>query len=152
MHLSGGFQGGKYESASSAVKQGFEREMVQVRERCWVDRREGPRRGECQVCGKGFNGEGAWEEGMECLGRHFERGEGKEGFKLGEDEALTEWAVREGVVRDLEGRGRWLAGVEPSEGGEQNNESDRVGRRGRRMNVAVAVVVTDEDEDDEDEY
>jgi hypothetical protein len=136
MHLSEGFKGGKYEDGSKGVKEGFESMMEGVRDRCWVQRREGPTKGKCGVCGKGFDGVGSWEEGMECLGKHFERGEGKEGVE--EDERLTEWAIREGVVRDLGERGRWLVGVGlGEEEGDADVEARRAGRRARRAAAGV---------------
>jgi hypothetical protein len=155
MHLPASFGAGKYENAAPARKEEFDRDMEEVRARCWVVRREGPRRAQCGVCGKAFEGIGAWEERMEHLGRHFERGERGEGDGVKEDEWLTEWAVGEAVVTDLGARGKWLVGMKPDEEEEKVEDGvavavgdARVGRRERR--TAVAVAVEDEDDSDDD--
>lgn len=129
----------KYEQASKEERERFERSMDAVRERCWVVRRQKPRVCGCTVrdCGRVFEGENAWEERMEHVGKHFERGEGV--HEQGEDVYLTRWAVGEGLVSDLGLQGRWLVGMEPAEGG-----ADGGARRGRRA-------VAGRGEQDEDE-
>ena len=148
------------------MREEFDKGMEEVRERCWVVRRERPQMAMCGVgdCGRVFRGEGAWEERMEHVGKHFERGEGAaqgqgQGQGIREDTYLTEWAVKEGIVRDLGGRGVWLVGIEPDDatapaavvGGRGG-----VGRGARRGAAAAGTAgrrsaIKDEDEDDDDD-
>lgn len=116
---------GKWENASEGQKADFDADMEGVRERCWVVRRERPARSRCGVCSKVFEGTDSWEERMEHVGKHFERGEGAE---VAEDEMLTAWAVEEGLVVDFGAKGQWLVGLEPHD----LNQSARPARRGRR--------------------
>jgi hypothetical protein len=115
----------KWENATEKQRREFESGMDEVRVRCWVVKREKPGRSGCVVrgCGKEF---GDWEERMEHIGKHFERGESEE---VVEDELLTKWAVAEQLVADLGARGKWLVGMEPQEG------NARMGRRGRRSTL-----------------
>lgn len=142
---------GKYENASQKQKDEFDASMEAVRERCWVVRREKPAQASCGVCCREFIGENAWEERMEHVGKHFERGEGMDVDGVDEDEYLTQWAVGEGLVRDLGSRGRWLVGLEPGDADRDGNDGLRPGRRGRRTAVALAVKAEDDEEEDEDE-
>jgi hypothetical protein len=123
MHLP--FSTAKWENTTEKQRAQFESGMDEVRERCWVVKREKPARSGCVVrgCEKGFTD---WEERMEHVGKHFERGEGGE---VVEDEFLTAWAVAEKLVADLGARGKWLVGMEPQDG------NARMGRRGRRSTL-----------------
>ncbi|KAI9879465.1 MAG: hypothetical protein M1830_008424 [Pleopsidium flavum] len=91
--------------ATGADRERFEAGLERVRQRCWVKRRETPEKSECGFC-KGeeaggrtvpFEGPGSWEERMEHVGRHFEKGDGqKVGWR--EDVGLREWMVTEGLL------------------------------------------------------
>lgn len=117
----------------------------------------------CGVCEKVFRGENAWEERMEHVGKHFERGEGSgsaagAGAVVAEDTYLTEWAVREGIVRDLGQQGKWLVGIEPDDtftpaapvaGGRGAGRSS--GRRSAAAAAAPSAIKSEEDDDDDDD-
>lgn len=81
------------------LKNAFEASLEQVRQRCWVEIRQPPDESYCGFCGRGFQGPKSWEERMEHVGKHFERGEKDER----EDEGLREWALSEGLIRPSEG-------------------------------------------------
>jgi hypothetical protein len=64
---------------------------------CLVTRREPPQRAACPKpdCRKEFEGQNAWEEWTEHVGRHMEKGEGP---VLGADGLLAQWALDEGII------------------------------------------------------
>jgi hypothetical protein len=101
---------GRYEDASVELRESFERSMESVGQRCWVDRRELPKHSSCGFCGRSFLGVTGWEEYMEHVAQHIEKGE----TTFEEDVHLTQWAISEGIVRDLGEQGRWLVGMEPT--------------------------------------
>ena len=138
-----------YEALSREKKGSWEAAMELVRERCWVRRREAPVGVSCGVEGCRERKRWGWEERMEHVAGHWEKGE-----RSGEgvDEVLLEWCVREGIV--VEDGGRWvLTGLKTHE-----VQGKKAGaRRGLRSQeediVKVEEVVGDggnEVEDEED--
>lgn len=159
-------------SASGAEKDYFEKNLEEVRRRCWVPLRDAPPRSSCGYCAphpsrpasasdpklqdvrdsnnntskknqnKPFIGLGSWDERMEHVGRHLEKG------TLGpevEDLELRNWMLAEGLLEVVKGGGYKVIGV----GGK---------RRGRSATAAAgaavqeeAVEVGEEDADGEDE-
>jgi hypothetical protein len=97
---------------SAKAKEEFEQSLEEVRRRCWVKVRDPPNESWCGYCGRTFEGPGSWEERMEHVGRHLERGDfpGFDGGPRGideerEDEKLREWLLDEGLLEkeDLDG-------------------------------------------------
>ncbi|RMZ78071.1 hypothetical protein DV737_g4055, partial [Chaetothyriales sp. CBS 132003] len=88
-------KGKEWATWSNKEKNIFESFMVEVRERCWVYRRGPPSESLCGVCGRSFvddTGDDeakAWEERMDHVGRHYERGE--QDKRLHEDDGLRKW-------------------------------------------------------------
>lgn len=144
-------------AASRAEKDAFDASLEAMRERCWISLRDPPPRSTCGFCGHGRTGsqtepasikgedaeaeddatEGtevvfdAWDERMEHVGKHLERGETGER----EDEVLREWMVSEGLV--AKEKGAWRV----------------VGCGGRRRGRAASdpgAAKTDRDGDGED--
>jgi hypothetical protein len=94
-----------------------------IQKRCWVPLRESPPRSVCGICphtaaapatggagpdrapGSLWDGPGTWDDRMEHVGRHLEKGEG--GGDEDEDVGLREWMRREGLLAP-DGPGRWL--------------------------------------------
>jgi hypothetical protein len=107
---------------SKKVSDDFEEGLEAVRQRCWQERRQAPKKSKCIFCAHSFVGETAWEERMEHIGKHFERAD-REKKRLGrgeEDLDLRDWAVREGIVVDCGEGGFWLdgsKGISVSHGG-----------------------------------
>ena len=132
MHLEevwGGAKAGVYEELSREEKRAWEEAMERVRLRCFVVRREAPVGVGCCVKGCKERKKWGWDERMEHVAGHWERGERRE---EGVDEGLLEWCVREGLV--VEDGGRWvLRGMEGErvESGVEKGRR-RVGRRGLR--------------------
>jgi len=99
--------------ATRAERERFEAGLEGVRQRCWVKRREMPERSECGFCKSEeaggrtvpFEGPGAWEERMEHVGRHFEKGDAQK-VVWREDVGLREWMVSEGLLERV-GEGRF---------------------------------------------
>jgi hypothetical protein len=87
---------------SQQAKDDFEAGLETVRERCWRENRQAPQQSVCGFCRHLFDGPSSWEERMEHVGKHYEKGEGEEK----EDEELREWAVREGLLRQIS-NGTW---------------------------------------------
>lgn len=86
----------------------FESNLESVRKRCWVKLHDIPPRSMCGFCmheGKSvfFQGKGAWEDRMEHIGRHLERGEKEED----EDTLLRQWMIGEDLLRWEQGSGQW---------------------------------------------
>lgn len=86
-------------------REAFERSLDDIRERCWHQQRKPPVRSQCGFCGQNFRGEYSWDERMEHVGRHHERDE-QPAVEM-EDVGLREWAIREGIIRPVEGKG-WI--------------------------------------------
>ena len=101
---------------SKTVNEEFEEGLEEVRLRCWRERRQGPKRSQCIFCHLRFEGESAWEERMEHIGKHFEKAE-REKKDLGEgkeDPELRVWALEQGIAVDCGDRGCWLDGMQGS--------------------------------------
>lgn len=88
---------------SERLNNAFEASLDEVRQRCWIENRQPPTQSRCGFCGRGFQGPQSWEERMEHVGKHFERGDRDEQ----EDEALREWALGQGVIQPF-GDGGWV--------------------------------------------
>jgi hypothetical protein len=98
---------------SKKVHDDFEEGLEAVRQRCWQERRQAPKKSTCIFCALGFVGENAWEERMEHIGKHFERAD-REKKRLGrgdEDLELRAWALKEGIVIDCGEKGFLLDGL-----------------------------------------
>ncbi|MCJ1469814.1 hypothetical protein MMC07_008456 [Pseudocyphellaria aurata] len=114
---------GPHATAPRAEKDAFDASLETTQQRCWIALRESPPRSTCGFCLNGrtadvheageaeddategkevvFEGSGAWDDRMEHVGKHLERGETGER----EDEGLRDWMVRQGLV-SME-RGAW---------------------------------------------
>lgn len=108
---------------------------------CLVVKREAPGALGCPVrgCETWFEGRGAWDDRMEHVGKHLERGagEGSGHVDQGDDRYLVSWALREGIV---EGK--------PGVVGEFRL---CVGERGGKVEVRDASEEVDVDAEGEDE-
>ncbi|KAL8653276.1 MAG: hypothetical protein Q9226_003912 [Calogaya cf. arnoldii] len=110
-------------SAPRAERDYFDKNLDEVRQRCWVSLREAPPRSSCGFCAPHpsrqtplfgsdlhehehpqskkhnkpaiFTGPGSWEERMEHVGRHLEKG--TVGIEV-EDLELREWMLQEGLL------------------------------------------------------
>lgn len=101
-----------------------EESLEVIRQRCWQPLRETPPRSVCGICphvrtappsagGAGpdrsppsvWDGAGTWDERMEHVGRHLEKGEGD--GEEDEDVGLREWMLAQGLLTP-NGPGRWL--------------------------------------------
>ena len=111
---------------SARAREDFEKSLELVRDRCWVKRRGPPLKSACGWCGQRFEGEGSWEERMEHVGRHIEKGTvpGDEA----PDEGLRDWAISAGVVREVSPGVYRLWGLSGDNGfglgGEEDAEGD----------------------------
>ncbi|PGH16175.1 hypothetical protein AJ79_01942 [Helicocarpus griseus UAMH5409] len=101
---------------SKSEQDAFDKSLEKVRKRCWIERRTPPQRSVCNFCGREFSGVYCWDDRMEHVGKHYEKGD----KETGEDVALREWAVREGIVRGA-GKGIWVL-ASPKEMAEQRME------------------------------
>ncbi|KAG5979281.1 hypothetical protein E4U55_005334 [Claviceps digitariae] len=79
--------------------------VKEMQQSCLVTRRQPPQRAACPKtdCQKSFEGQNAWDEWTEHVGRHMEKGEGP---VLGADELLTQWALEEGII-EAKGEGEY---------------------------------------------
>jgi hypothetical protein len=95
---------------SKKVNDDFEESLEDVRQRCWRERRQAPKRSRCIFCPVQFDGESAWEERMEHIGKHFEKAERekKDLGEGGEDPELRIWALAQGIVFKGEDGSCWL--------------------------------------------
>lgn len=112
--------------ALSALEDGREASdqlLEAIQKRCWIPLRETPPQSMCGICphivaapvvgGTGtdrppvnrWEGPGTWDERMEHVGRHLEKGDG--GGEEDEDVGLREWMRLEGLLTP-DGPGRWL--------------------------------------------
>ncbi|RMZ86907.1 hypothetical protein DV736_g5867, partial [Chaetothyriales sp. CBS 134916] len=109
-------KGREWATWNNKEKQVFETFMGKVRERCWVNRRGPPSKSECGVCGKSFVDDAgddeakAWEERMEHVGKHYERGEQDKSPQV--DVGLREWCEENEMGVWIDGK-YWLTGCEP---------------------------------------
>lgn len=86
-------------TAPKVEKDAFEASLEHIRARCWVKMHDPPPRTVCGFClskevEKAFEGKNAWEERMEHVARHLERGDLDEV----EDTGLRDWMVQEGLL------------------------------------------------------
>ena len=141
--------------ASKEDEAKFERQLDSIRSRCWNIRRRAPARSSCGFCDQVFDAayytatsageagaeEKAWEERMEHVGRHYEKGgHGRE--VEGVDEDLVGWGLETGVLRMLEDGRAWLVGAEVADAGEQGQtaEDKEKARKARRQPSRTVVV------------
>ena len=94
--------------ATKADKDAFENSLASTRQRCWVKLHDIPQRTICGFClreGKEavFEGRSAWEDRMEHVGRHLERGEKDDN----EDLLLRDWMIREELLQYDRMYDRW---------------------------------------------
>ena len=105
---------GPNNSATKAEKEMFEASLEQIRTRCWIKLHDPPPRSVCGFClcptqGRlerkfvNFEGKSGWEERMEHVGRHLEKGEKEEE----EDIGLRDWMVQEGLMSFNAAEGGW---------------------------------------------
>ncbi|KAE8351837.1 hypothetical protein BDV28DRAFT_12925 [Aspergillus coremiiformis] len=88
--------------ATEEEKQQFDAGLETVRHRCWRDQRQAPPRSQCGFCGEEFVGPQSWNQRMEHVGRHYEKGNPSLNEE-NEDIALRDWAVYEGILRQADG-------------------------------------------------
>ncbi|KAH0547947.1 hypothetical protein GP486_008312, partial [Trichoglossum hirsutum] len=77
-----------------------EQQLPEIWKRCCKVQREAPTSSTCGYCGKRFQGPGSWDERMEHVGHHYENS--REPVNPGdwkEDKELTQWMLREGLIR-----------------------------------------------------
>ncbi|KIX01676.1 uncharacterized protein Z518_09402 [Rhinocladiella mackenziei CBS 650.93] len=133
------------ESVTKKERDSFEKQLEDIRARCWIDRRKAPAKSKCGFCGQTFEDPKGWEERMEHVGRHLER----DGSKIEQeevDDGLKQWAIAEGVVRPGRRKGEWwLVGFEP-----EPNRTPRGQRRSRRLIVEHEESAEEENEEDTD--
>ena len=107
---------------SAQQKEAFEHSLEAVRQRCWRQQRTPPDKSVCGFCDRVFEGPSTWDERMEHVGKHLEKGDIEEK----EDEELREWALQEGIIAAV-GHGRFvLANKEdvPRDLGEEDAEGE----------------------------
>ena len=103
---------------SKKMNDDFEEGLEAVRQRCWHVTRQAPKKSCCIFCPVRFDGDSAWEERMEHIGKHFEKAE-REKQDIGEgeeDPELRMWALEQAIVVDAGHRGCWLEGLQGSRG------------------------------------
>lgn len=116
----------------------FEESLEAVRQRCWHEKRKAPKKSQCIFCHVRFEGETAWEERMEHIGKHFEKAE-REKKELGEgreDPELKLWALDQGLIVDCGDRGCWLDGLQGNRRAGKSMPSG-MARRGKVVNDDV---------------
>ncbi|KAL8775688.1 MAG: hypothetical protein Q9209_000184, partial [Squamulea sp. 1 TL-2023] len=134
-------------AASRSEKEAFDSEIEAIRARCWVPLRDPPPKSICPYCAPHpsrppssssgeddtpltmvgdapvvFDGQGSWDERMEHVGRHLEKGD--PGVEV-EDLELKEWMCKEGLI-SLD-RGEWTivgTGVRKRPRGSKDAEED----------------------------
>ncbi|KAI9889790.1 MAG: hypothetical protein M1814_004992 [Vezdaea aestivalis] len=81
--------------------------LPDIHKEMWVEVRQPPKRLACG-CGRIYDGYEAWQERMECLGRHLKNGPANK-YDTGMDPATAAWLTGEGMdpemVRWMEGEG-----------------------------------------------
>ncbi|GAD99001.1 C2H2 finger domain protein [Paecilomyces variotii No. 5] len=98
---------------SQVEEDAFEASLDAVRTRCWHEKRKPPQQSQCGFCGKEFSGPRSWDERMEHVGKHFEKGEANSET---EDLELRMWAIQEGIIRPT-GENKWvLSSLQPTKG------------------------------------
>jgi hypothetical protein len=81
----------------SKLQHEWETHVNEMQAECLVIRRQPPQRSACPKldCSNIFEGAGSWDDWMEHVGRHMEKGEAG---RLGVDRLLARWALEEGIV------------------------------------------------------
>ena len=92
---------------SPKEREEFEKGFDAIRQRCWQVRRRPPEKSRCGFCHQTFTGQHGWEDRMEHVGKHFERGETRAEV---EDVDLRAWALQEGIISP-DGDGKWILSV-----------------------------------------
>ncbi len=110
-------------AASGDGPEASDRNLEAIRQRCWIPLRETPPASICGICprlgsapplggpGRGgapvtaWEGPGTWDERMEHVGRHLEKGEGA--GEEDEDVGLRDWMRQEGLLTP-DHAGGWL--------------------------------------------
>jgi hypothetical protein len=103
---------------SKEANEGFEQGLEAVRQRCWRQERQPPKKSDCIFCHVRFEGDSAWEERMEHIGKHFEKSD-RDKKAMGEakeDVELRIWALEQGIIVDCGKRGYWLTGLQDIRG------------------------------------
>jgi hypothetical protein len=156
----------EYNQVSKIEKEEFDAYMEDVRERCWVQKRDPPGKIGCGLCGEVFiEGEGGrdvWESRMEHVAKHYELDVDKDIEKA--DEYLLQWAIDHDIIRprgdgylltSLAADSNGRSGSLPSSTGQGRNKRKPVqsaaapGRRGLRSREPITTYA-DQDEADED--
>lgn len=89
----------------------WEERVRSLQNECLVVKREAPGQLGCPMggCGMWFEGRGAWDDRMEHVGKHLEKG-AAEGLgthvNQGDDQCLVSWALQEGIIEEKPGCGR----------------------------------------------
>ncbi|KAJ5937564.1 hypothetical protein N7454_003906 [Penicillium verhagenii] len=96
-------QAGHRRAPTEAEHGEFEASLEEVRQRCWHGLRTPPLQSHCGFCGEMFTGEGSWDVRMEHIGRHFERDDQSLLGDEGEDLALREWGLQQGILVVVDG-------------------------------------------------
>ena len=87
-----------------------EQELAKIASRCFKQIRNAPEETGCLFCEQEFNGEGTWEERLEHIGKHFEKGKGD--HKAADlrtwkkDARLEEWLAQERIIVEA-GKNGW---------------------------------------------
>ena len=142
----------------------FERQLDDIRRRCWQTRRKAPARSNCMICNKVFDTddfndkigksggggsmsqgpperqtpeEKAWEERMEHMSKHYERSSYKKESE-DVDEDLVAWGLETGVLVKLENGKPWLASLH-SQGGYDSSTANDEHRKTRRQPSRTTV-------------
>ncbi|PWY72121.1 C2H2 finger domain protein [Aspergillus sclerotioniger CBS 115572] len=87
-------------------KDEFEQSLEAVRARCWHEQRKPPSESRCGFCGQHFTGARSWNDRMEHVGRHYEKGDAQ---YEAEDTLLRQWAVEEDLIRQVDGEWKLTA-------------------------------------------
>lgn len=119
-------------SAPKAEKDAFEGSLEEIRTRCWIKLHDPPPRTVCGFCPQGsqaaghdqqtvFEGKTAWEERMEHIARHLEKGDREEV----EDTGLRDWMIQEGLMDWVPSERRWrVVGTGKRRLGDEDAEGD----------------------------
>ncbi|KAF9882801.1 hypothetical protein FE257_005133 [Aspergillus nanangensis] len=92
-------------AGSDKEQTAFEHSLEDIRIRCWHEQRKPPPQSACGFCGQLFAGPKSWDQRMEHVGHHFETSDLPVEAE-GEDFALRDWAINEGIVRAETGTGQ----------------------------------------------
>ncbi|KAL2196588.1 hypothetical protein P885DRAFT_38032 [Corynascus similis CBS 632.67] len=108
----------------SKLQSDWDAHVKEMQTKCLVTRRQPPQRSACPKpdCQSVFEGPGSWDEWTEHVGRHMEKGEAS---RMGVDRLLADWALDEGIIKDLgDGEYRLCGGSTGSSAGENHNNNN----------------------------